>query len=158
VKNRVRVFRFALQHLNCVDSGQDKQFDFVTLGFALYSLRDGESTVCTTADDELAALPGDFLFYRQWRVAELFSKFRRRLFLALADFAAINDDIMFVPAAVDLDATERESVETHTRTPAKLQALFFDVIALKPDRLLEFLATVRTEDLPFFVVDKGQDS
>src|ERR1700758_5437375 len=66
--------------------------------------------------------------------AELFSKFLRRLFLALADFAAINDDIMFVRAAIDLDGTEREFVKTHTRTPARLQAIFFDVIALKADR------------------------
>jgi len=62
VKNRVRVFGLALQHLDCVDGGQDKQFDFVTLGFA-HSLHDGQSTVCTTADDESVALPGDFFFY-----------------------------------------------------------------------------------------------
>jgi hypothetical protein len=34
VKNRVRVFKFAPQHLDFVDGGQDKQFDFVTLGSA----------------------------------------------------------------------------------------------------------------------------
>jgi hypothetical protein len=41
---------------------------------------------------------------------------------------------MFVRAAIDLDGTEREFVEEDTRTPAGLQALFFDVIALKADR------------------------
>src|SRR5215471_1881997 len=70
---------------------------------------------------------------RERCVAELFSKFLRRLFLALADFAAINDDIMFVRAAVDPDGTEREFAEAHTRTPARSQALFLDVIALKAD-------------------------
>jgi len=114
VKNRVRVFGFALQHLDRVDGRQDKQFDFVPLGFALYSLHDGQSTVCTTADDELVALPGDFLFYRERRVAELFSKFLRRFFLALTDFAAINDDIVFVRAAVDPDGAKTEFVEAHT--------------------------------------------
>src|ERR1700756_2202016 len=69
MKNRVRVFGFGLQHLDCVDGGQDKQFDFVTLGFALYFLHDGQSTVCSTADNELVALPGDFFFYRERRVA-----------------------------------------------------------------------------------------
>jgi len=107
VKNRVRVFGPALQHLDCVDGGQDKQFDFLTLGFAQYSLHDGQSTVCTSADDNLAASPGDFLFYRERSAVELFSKFLRRLFLALADFTSINDDIMFVRAAIDLDGTER---------------------------------------------------
>jgi hypothetical protein len=72
--------------------------------------------------------------YRKRSVAELLSKFLRRLFLALADFAAINDDIMFVRAAINRDGTKREFAEAHTRTPAGLQALFFDVIALKADR------------------------
>jgi len=59
-------------------------------------------------------LPGDFLFYRERRVAELFSKFLGRFFLALADFTAIDDDIVLVRAAIDLDGTEREFVEAHT--------------------------------------------
>ena len=147
VKNRVRVFGFALQHLDCVDGGQDKQFDFVTLGFALYSLHDGQSTVCTTADDELMALPGDLLFYRKRRVTELFTKFLRRLFLALADFAAINDDIMFVRAAIDPDGTERELSKRIRELLAQLASGAF----LRRDRvegrlaLPDFLAaTVRT--------------
>ena len=158
VKNRVRVFGFALQHLDCVDGGQDKQFDFVTLGFALYSLHDGQSTVCTTADDELVALPGDFFFYRERRVAELFSKFLRRLFLALADFArSMMTSCSYVLPSIWMEPKEN-FVETHTRTPARLQALFFNLIAKGRPALLDFLAaTVRTEDLPLLVVDKGQD-
>jgi hypothetical protein len=37
--------------------------------------------------------------------------------LALANFAVINDDIVLVRVAVDLDQAEREAVETHARTP-----------------------------------------
>ena len=65
---------------------------------------------------ELVALPGDFLVYRERRLDKLLSKFLGGLFLALADFAAINDDIVFVSAAVDLNGAEREFVEGHTRT------------------------------------------
>jgi hypothetical protein len=69
VKNCVGVFGLSLQQLDFFDGGQNKQFDFVTFGCALYSLHDGQSALRTTADGELAPLPGDFLFYRERRVA-----------------------------------------------------------------------------------------
>jgi hypothetical protein len=51
-------------------------------------------------------------------------------FLAFADFATINRDIVLVCAAVDLDGAESEFVEMHTRTPLRwLHALFLDVRA-----------------------------
>ena len=106
-----------LQHLDCVDRGQNKQFDFVTSALALYVPYHGQSTAGTAADDELPALPGDFLFYRERRVAELLSELLGEgLFL----FAAINDDIVLAGAAVDADGAEREFVETHRRTPLSL--------------------------------------
>src|SRR5207302_10822951 len=120
VKNCIGVFGFSLQQLDRFDRGKNKQFDFVTLGFALYVLHDGQSAVCTTADDELVALPGYVLVNRERRVAELLSKFLGGFFLAFADFAAINDDIVFVGAAIDLDGAKREFVEAHTRTPGSI--------------------------------------
>jgi hypothetical protein len=33
VDNRIGVFRLLVQHLDCFDGGQNKQFDSVTLGF-----------------------------------------------------------------------------------------------------------------------------
>ena len=85
MQNCVAVFGVSLQQLDCVDRGQNKQFDFVTSGLALYFLHHGQSTVGTTADDELAALPGDFLLYRERRVAELLSELLAGSFLASAD-------------------------------------------------------------------------
>jgi hypothetical protein len=117
VKNGIGVFGPLLQYLDCFDSRQNKQFDFVTLGFAPYFLHHWQSPVCTTANDELVALPGDLLFCREGRVTELLSEFLGGFFLALTDFAAINDDIVLVGAAVDLDGAEREVVETYRRTP-----------------------------------------
>jgi hypothetical protein len=83
VKNCVGVFGFSPQHVDGLGRGQNEQFDFVTLGFTPHFLHDGQSTVCTTADDELVASPGDLLFYRERRVAELLAKFLGRFFLAL---------------------------------------------------------------------------
>jgi hypothetical protein len=118
VKNCVGVFGLPLQHLDCFDGGQNKQFDFVTLRFAVYFLHQGQSAVCTNADDELAASAGDFLFYREWRVAELLAKLLGEFFLAPADSAAIDDDIVFVRVAIDLNGGEIELVEA--RTPGTL--------------------------------------
>jgi hypothetical protein len=116
VQNCVGVVGISLQHLDCVNRGQNKQFDFVTSDLALYFLHHGQSTVGTTAADELAALPGDFL-HRERRVAELLSELLGGSFLAFADFAAINDDIVLVGAAVDGNGAETECVETRRRTP-----------------------------------------
>jgi hypothetical protein len=83
VKNCIGVFGLSLQHLDGFVGGQNKQFDFVTLGFALCFLHHWQSAVCTAADDELAASPGDFRFYRERRVAELFLEFLDGCFLRL---------------------------------------------------------------------------
>src|SRR5215467_8868714 len=44
-------------------------------------------------------------------------------FLRLRILPAINNDIMLVRTAVDLNGAEREFVETHTRTPCRLVCL-----------------------------------
>ena len=66
------------------------------------------------------APPRDFLLHRKRRVAKLLSKFLGGFFLALADVTAINDDIVFVHAAVDPDGAEREFVEAHGSRPRTL--------------------------------------
>ena len=49
-------------------------------------------------------------------LAELLSELLAGFFLASADFAAINDDIVLVRIALDLDRPEGEFVETHRGT------------------------------------------
>ena len=92
-------------------------------------------------------------------LAELLSELLAGFFLASADFAAINDDIVLVGAAVDLDGAEREAVETHTRTPWTLAsgALFRrDGVEGRP-ALLDILATaVRADDLFLLMFGNGQ--
>jgi hypothetical protein len=143
----------------CFVGGQNKQFDFVTFRFVLYFLHQGQSAVCTAADDELVASPGDSLFYRE-RCVELLLKFLGRFLLTFANFAAINDDIVLAHGPVDLDGAEREAVEMHTQTPWTLAsgALFRrDGVEGRP-ALLDILATtMRTQDFPLFAVHEGQD-
>jgi hypothetical protein len=62
MKNGVSAFGLSLQHLDCLGRVENNQFDLVTLGFTLYFLHDRQSAVCTTADDELVASPGNFFF------------------------------------------------------------------------------------------------
>jgi len=106
MKNCIGLLGLLLQHLDRFGGGHDKQFDPVTQGLAFYFLHYGQSAVCTAADDELAAFPGNLFFHREGCVTELLAKFLRWLFLAFANFAAINDDIVFVHGAVDLNGAE----------------------------------------------------
>ena len=63
-------------------------------------------------------------------VAELF----RRFFLALADLAAVNHDVIVAGDAIDPDGTEAKVVEAHRGTPPHVHALFFDVMTVKADQ------------------------
>src|SRR5438876_11939227 len=69
------------------------------------------------SDHEALTFPGYLFLDGQRRVAELLAEFLGGFFLAFADFAAINYDIVLIGAAVDLDGVGSEFVETHTRTP-----------------------------------------
>jgi hypothetical protein len=60
-------------------------------------------------------------------VAELLTEFPGGLFLVFANLAAINDDIVLIRTAVNLNGAEREFVETHIRLLGRwLHALFLD--------------------------------
>jgi hypothetical protein len=89
-----------------------------------------ESAVRAGSDHEALAFPRYLFLDGQRRVAELLAEFLGGLLLALADFAAIDHDIVLVGAAVDLDGAESEFVEMHTRTPWRWpHALLLDVRA-----------------------------
>ena len=70
--------------------------------------------MCAGANDKLAAFPGYLFLDGQRRVSELIAELLGGFLLALADFTAINYDIVLVRAAVDPNGAEREFVETHT--------------------------------------------
>ncbi len=89
-------------------------------------------------------------------MAELVAELLGGFFLAFTNFAAIDDDIVLVHGAVNLNGAEREFVETHTRIPCTLasRALLRRDDGKGGPALLDFLAAaVRADDLSLLVVD-----
>src|SRR5262249_51992550 len=92
---------------------QNDQFDPSLLGCALHLVHDGESAGESVADDELPALPGNLLFHGDRRVAELVAEFLGGLLLPFLDLAPIDDHVMLVRLAVDLDRAKRAISDPH---------------------------------------------
>jgi hypothetical protein len=159
MKNCIGVLGLSLQHFDSFGGGQDKQFDLLARGVALDFPHYGQSAVGTAADDELPAFPRNLFFYRERRVAKLLLKFLGWLLLALTNFAAVNDNIVFVNGAVDLDGAERKAVEMHTQLLGHcLGALLRRESNEGGPALLDFhAATTLAEDFPFFVIDQRLD-
>jgi len=88
-------------------------------------------------------------------MAELLAEFLGRFLLAFGDLSAIDHNVVLVGAAVDLDGTESEVVETHTRTPWTLASgalVRRDSGEGGPALLNVLAAAVRTQDFALFVV------
>src|SRR5579864_7654740 len=135
MKNCVGVFGLPFQRLDCFDGRQNKQFDLVTLGFALYSLHDGQSTVCTTADDELVHCQGISSSIESGVWPNCSRNFLEDFFLRLR----ISPRSMMTSCAYTVPSIWMEPKENLSKRIRKLlaqlaQALFFDVIALKADQ------------------------
>jgi hypothetical protein len=61
------------------------------------------------------ASPRYFLLGRERGVSEFLAKLPRWLFLAPADFAAVNHHVMLVSDAIDSDRTERQIIKAHAK-------------------------------------------
>ncbi len=72
------------------------------LGFLLHLIHHRQGTGAG-ADEELAALPGDCLFWRNRRVPERVAECFGWFLFALADLAAIDYYVMLVRGPVDAD-------------------------------------------------------
>src|SRR6266480_5073521 len=105
-----------LQSLDGLGGRQDQQFNCATLSLLLDFFHYWQPAVRAGSDHKSLTFPGYFFLNRQWRVAELLAEFFGWLLLAFANFAAINDDIVLVRIALDLDRPEGEFVETHRGT------------------------------------------
>src|SRR5207253_1107086 len=81
------------------------------------------------------ALPGYVFFKGKWRVPELLTELLGRFFLAFGDLPAVDHDIIFVGAPINLYGAEREIEKLHRRLLGKCdQALFFEVMAENADQ------------------------
>ena len=108
----VGALRALLQHPHRFARRENQQLHLATLSFVLHFIHHRQAAMRSGADDKPHAVPGDVLFNGQRRVPETVAELLGRLFLALADFATINnDDVVLVSRAVDLERTERETAE-----------------------------------------------
>src|SRR6516164_5907574 len=117
VENGVSSGMAPFQRFNCFRRGPNDQLDLAALRFALQLLHHRQATVSSCADDQPLAFPGDLLFDRQRRVSKLVAKLLGRLFLALANLAAINDHVVVVGDAVDSNRTEGKISDAHIHLP-----------------------------------------
>jgi hypothetical protein len=111
------------------------QLDLAALGLLFDFFHYWKPAVRAGADDEPLTFPRDLFLNRQWGMAELLTEFLGGLFLAFANFAAINDDIVLLGAAVNLNGAEGEFIETHTCLQGCwLQLLFFELMVENTDQ------------------------
>ncbi len=104
---------FLAQAFKGFRGGQNDQFDPSLLGLALHRVHDGEGAMESVADDTLSAFPGNLLFNGERRVAEFVAEFLGGFFLPFLNLSLIDDHVVLLRLAVDLDRAERELFDMH---------------------------------------------
>jgi Carbon-nitrogen hydrolase len=104
---------FLVQAFEGLRGGQNDEFDPSLLGLALHRVHDGQGAGESGADEKLSALPGNLLFNGERRVAEFIAEFLGGLLLPFLDLSPIDDHVVHVSLAVNLDRAEREIFDTH---------------------------------------------
>ena len=119
MKNGICVIGVFGKRLKRFVSGQNQQIDASAVRLLLHLVHDGERSISAGANHEASAFPGYPLFYRDRCVTELVAEFFRQLLFALADPAAVDDEIPFICYAVDIEFTELKFREVHGRKHRK---------------------------------------
>src|SRR6266478_2497771 len=104
----------------CLDSfvrGQNQQIDFSAARLEFHLVHHRKRSISSRADYEALALPGYLFLDRDRGTSELLAEFFRGLLLALANSAAVNDDVTFIGNVIDFDSTEVKFAEVHGGTP-----------------------------------------
>ena len=104
---------FLLQTFEGFRGRENDQLDPSFPGFALHRVHDGERARESIADDQLAALPGNLLFSGERGVAEFVAEFLGEFLLPFLDLSPIDDHVVRVRLAVDLNRAERAISDTH---------------------------------------------
>src|SRR6266851_5210111 len=104
----------------CLDSfvrGQNQQIDFSAARLEFHLVHHRKRSVSSRADYEALALPGYLFLDRDRGMSELLAESFRGLLLALANPAAVNDDVTFIGNAINFDSTEVKFAEVHGGAP-----------------------------------------
>ena len=104
---------FLVQAFEGFRGGQNDQFDSSLVSFTLHIVHNGKGAVESVANDQLTALPGNLLFGGERGVAEFPAIFSGGLLLPFLDLSPIDDHVVLVRLAVDLNRAEREISDTH---------------------------------------------
>src|SRR5262249_38244345 len=106
VQNGVRVRGAILEDLHRFRGGAHDQLDAALLRFRLDFLHDRQMAEHARADHQALALPRNLFLGRYGSVPELFAKLPRLFLAAPAQSAAIQDDVLGVLLAVNLERTD----------------------------------------------------
>src|SRR6266851_8721307 len=104
----------------CLDSflrGQNQQIDFSAARFEFHLVHHRKRSISSCANHEALAIPGYLFLDRDRGMSELLAKSFRRLLLALANPAAVDDEVTFIGNAINFDSTEVKFAEVHGEAP-----------------------------------------
>src|SRR5579864_3715569 len=97
--------------------GQDQQIDLSTARLEFHLVHHRKRSISSGADYEALALPGYLFLDRNRGMSELLAESFRGLLPALANPAAVNDDLTFIGNAINFDSTEVKFAEVHGGAP-----------------------------------------
>jgi hypothetical protein len=113
VENGICSLGLVGKRLDSFVRGQNQQSDFSPARLEFHLVHHRKRSISSRADYEALALPGYFFLDRDWGMSELLPESFRELFLALANPAAVNDDVTFISNAINFDSTEVKFAEVH---------------------------------------------
>jgi hypothetical protein len=113
VKHSVGIFEPFPQLSDSLLGWQKQQLDFAALRLVFEFLHHWKPAVRAGSNHKPSASPGDRFFDRQWRMAELLMELLGRFLVSFANQTAIDDDVVFVSPAINLDGAKGEFLETH---------------------------------------------
>src|SRR5271157_2610934 len=117
MQDRVRRFRVFLKVLDGLRRGANDDLHATSLGLGQDLVHDRQPTVHAGADQQALASPGDRFFQRDGSVTELVPVFARGLLLPLSQAPLVQDHVLLISLAIDLDRTEAILAPLHGIDP-----------------------------------------
>src|ERR1700732_2692443 len=117
VENGICSIGLVGKRLDSFVRGQNQQSDFSAARLEFHLVHHRKRSISSRADYEPFALPGYLFLDRDRGMSELLAEFFRRLLLALANPAAVNDDVTFISSAINFDSTVVKFAEVHGKAP-----------------------------------------
>jgi hypothetical protein len=121
MENCVDLSRPFLQDLDGLRRWQNDQLHATLVGLTPHCVHHGKPPIGSSANDQARASPGNVFFQRQWRVTEGIAELLGRFLLAFVNVTLVDNDIVLVGDAVDVEGSELEVDDPH-RAPHLVQA------------------------------------